>query len=237
MLFYKAIQNHAESRPDEEVCGFIGTLLDNSGHLVALPCENAHANPREHFRIELSEVRRIESLIKPIAVYHSHVNGLMAASEHDKLVAYEIGLPSFIYVPEKQDSVCHVPETYFPELEGRKFVPLVHDCITYVRDYYRSVLKIRLPEPDRTYETWDKFAQQIPAWIAANGFEVFTDPEPHDILVFSINNDGIPSHAGIYEGDGIMSHQRADSPSNKIVYGGSWLKATNLVLRHKSQIR
>ena len=237
MLFYKTIQRHAETHPHEEVCGFIGTLLDNSGHLVAFECHNSHENPQEHFRIDLPEIRRAEAVIKPLATYHSHVNGIMASSVHDRAVADEIGLPSFIYVPAHKDAVCYVPESYLPEIEGRKFIPLIHDCLTFVRDYYRKVLNINLTNPPRTFNTWDDFAAKIPEWIAANDFEVFMAPEPHDILVFAINSDGVPSHAGVYEGDGIMCHQRADSPSNKVVYGGSWLKATNLVLRHKSRIR
>ena len=236
MLFYDTIQKQAYSNPTQEVCGYIGTLLDNSGHLIAMPCENSHEVPAEHFRIDISEVRRVEQAINPIAIYHSHINGILAPSEHDRKVADELGLPSFIFSNDHQNSVCYVPPTYLPPLEGRKFVPLIHDCITFVRDYYRAVLNIILSEPERTYRTWDFFAEKIPQWITDHEFEVFTEPEPHDILVLSINNEGIPNHAGIYEGDGIMSHQRADSPSNKTVYGGSWVKATSFALRHKSRV-
>jgi len=48
------------------------------------------------------------------------------------------------------------------------------------------------------------------------------------------SKNGVPNHAGVYLGDGIMLHHLYGRLSSRDVYGGYWREVTRLTLRHES---
>jgi cell wall-associated NlpC family hydrolase len=58
-------------------------------------------------------------------------------------------------------------------------------------------------------------------------------PEVGDIILMQIrSNNGVPNHAGIYIGDGLMLHHLYGRLSSRDVYGGYFQEVTRKILRY-----
>lgn len=231
MHYEEQIAAFAAARHDVEACGLV--LRDDAGDLVAIECPNVHPDPANYFAIEAGQWLAPKTAGRLVGYWHSHTGPDATPSDADRHVANEFGLPCWIYATEARRLNCYVPDGYRQPLEGRRFIPLVHDCISLVWDYYRDVMAIELPFLPRAQSD---YAKGLPFdwrdFLEAVKPVQVTKPQPGDVLVMCIAGSSKPNHLGVYVGDGIMIHQRNDYPSERTVWGGYWEKNTTAIFRH-----
>jgi len=209
---------------DTEVCGFI-YLTGNDAKLY--PCENISVLDKiSNFEISAHDYIECNKLGKIYGIYHSHVIHDSNFSGLDVEVSEECAMPIFVYSKLDKEFNEYYPESYFPDdLIGRNFVWGFSDCYELVRDFYKTKLKIKLPNYDRL-DSFDKF----------NFHFVLTEPEKigfkkvdiekvkfGDLLVFD-GSHGNSIHLGVYSGEGKMTHQTMNGISREEEIGQWALK-------------
>jgi proteasome lid subunit RPN8/RPN11 len=220
------VKEHAIKSPTEECCGLV---LQSGEELHAFPCKNTSSDPTKFFRIDPEIYLKHFNAGTVRGYFHSHINNKAEFSEADKAAAEASLLPLYLYVIGTDDFLCYTPTGKESPLEGRAFVPEVHDCWAIIHDYYKQVLGVTLPLFPRTSgeKVW---AASIPTYLEELGIIRVTVPQKHDIIVMCVSSS-IPNHAAIYLGDGHMLHQRANDYSRRDVYGGFWKRSTVMILR------
>lgn len=231
MLFELQIRSHARETPNLEVCGLVVRELD--GKLIAVPTPNIADNPAESFRIPPVPFLKSKLSGDLVGYYHSHPNSGVEASPHDIEVADEIGLPAFIFsVPDDLLGV-YIPKSYRLPLVGRKFCPLVADCVTLVWDYYARVLDVALPFLPRTQADYYRGVDfDFRHLLEAANVRIVHSPEPNDVIAMNLYGSRRANHLAVYLGGNRILHQTGERLSLVEVYGGTWEKATNHIFRH-----
>ena len=116
------------------------------------------------------------------------------------------------------------------------------DCYVMMKNYFRGVLGIDLPEVDRTSNPleyrkagWNKFEEGL----AANDFarlEHGAIVQLHDVILMNVDG-AAPHHCGILV-DVVQNHMiHHDSPerlSERITYVGGYVETTTGIYRHRS---
>jgi proteasome lid subunit RPN8/RPN11 len=230
LSFEDQIAAHAMAEAPREACGLV--LRTEAGTIKALPTENLAEDPHQQFEIPMAPYLAAITDGSLVGYYHSHVDASSEPSDADKHVATEVGLPLWIY--SVRDSVLdvHVPTAYRQPLEGRRFVPMVFDCVSLVWDYQRDVRGVVLPLlPRRRADYFHGSPFDWTPWLAQYGAQIVQVPEAGDILVMATGTNGKPNHLGVYLGDGHFLHQPGDVPSKREVWEGGWRKATSLIIR------
>lgn len=215
----QAIKAHALREAPRECCGLI--LRGNDGELVIEETPNTAADPLQFFAIPVVEFLAAKNAGRLVAYYHSHPTGTGDASDPDKAAAEEIGLPVFTYGIQDDRLTRYRPKGWRAPLEGRKFAPLIFDCVTLVWDYFTE-LGNRLPEFDHA-ETDDVngTAIDVRRLIAEAGAEIVAVPRAGDVIVMITGASKRPNHLGILMSDGTILHQtRAES--RRDVFAGYW---------------
>jgi proteasome lid subunit RPN8/RPN11 len=189
--------------------------------------ENVAKDTRYAF--ELREEDHLDLVAEPpLALIHSHCNGLAIPSDLDTRSQLATGWTWGIVAVhgDSQGNVFHVayPEFWGDEvpiapLLGRTYLWGIRDCYTLVRDYYRleghQLANLpRVLEPNR-YPVGSPQRAQFKHGIAALG--IF-DPIPRaerrrgDAFTF-VDNLGQPAHCGVFMGMGRYLHQARDRTS------------------------
>lgn len=224
------IAEHARRDFPAEACGLV--VRAPAGGLTTRPTRNAAEDPLANFLIPPEEqlAARLEGVL--VGYYHSHPAASAEPSEADREAANEIGLPCWIYsVPDSVLGV-YVPPGAETPLEGREFIPLVHDCVSLVWDYIRREKGISLPFLPRTAAD---YVNGTPIdwrpWLKQYGAQLVTIPEPGDMLAMSLYGSARVNHLGIYIGGGHFLHQNAEHPSGHEVWDGAWRRNTQFIIR------
>ena len=110
------------------------------------------------------------------------------------------------------------------------------DCWELIRMIYKDELDIELPDYRKQYKNSGDMAQTGP--VVASGrsdgnWEKVDEPEVNDVIIFNIL--GIPSHCGMYIGDGDFIH--AFNGSNSVIENMSdlsWSRRIDGVYKWKS---
>ena len=110
------------------------------------------------------------------------------------------------------------------------FVPLVFDCVSFVRDYYKQTFNLEYPMFPRKVEHIREGLNIVNEYCLANGFIKSQAPIPNSVVVMTLLGSEYPNHVGVYLGKGIMLHQLVGRVSCREVYGGYWEKHTNMFL-------
>lgn len=235
-----AINAHAESEYPRECCGLV---IVTKGREKYIPCRNAAAGT-EHFILPAEDYAEAETQGEIIAVVHSHPDVSSAPSQADKVACEASGLAWHIVrvdqmdgVPVAGEMVMIEPVGYVAPLVGRTFSHGVLDCYQLIVDWYKQERNITLKQFPRADDWWndgssDLYTEGFPqAGFAA--IENGEQPEIGDVILMQIrSNNGVPNHAGIYIGHGLMLHHLYGRLSSRDIYGGYFQEVTTKIIRH-----
>ena len=200
------ILKYLTSKWPEEGCGLI---INVKGKLRWKPCENVSDNKVETFAISPKDYVEASLIGDIYAVVHSHVHGTPEPSEADKAASNFLQVPYHIYsVPEREEYI-YTPEYKQKPLLSRVYKFGTSDCWTLVRDYYKQELNIALPMLKFEEKFYEKginyFEDFIEPW---GGYVVQGEPKKGDIIYFTIDNNPIPNHCGVYLGEDLFMHHQ-----------------------------
>jgi proteasome lid subunit RPN8/RPN11 len=235
----QAIHRHAEADYPRESCGLI---VIRKGREKYLPCQNT-AHGTEHFIISAQEYVKAEEQGEIVAVVHSHPDAPATPSEADKvsceasgLVWHIVRVDSMDGIPSAGELITLEPCGYQAPLVGRPFYHGVLDCYSLIRDWYQQTKDIELKQFHRMDDWWndgisDLYTQGFPqAGFVSVGIEA--ELQEGDVILMQIRSkNGVPNHAAIYLGDGLILHHLHGRLSSRDVYGGYWREVTRDIIR------
>lgn len=224
-----SLRAHAERAFPRESCGLI---VLRGGALDYVACRNLATEPEEQFILDPDDWARAEDTFDGIqAVVHSHPNASANPSDGDRLMCERSGLPWLVIGwPSGVLRWCE-PCGFSLPLIGRQFEHGVVDCYTLVRDYYREVHGLALPDFARTDRWWERGEDLYLRNFKAAGFVEVTDLQPGDGLLMQVLSDQV-NHAAVYLGDNVILHHLYGRLSGRDTYGGYWQRHTRKVVRH-----
>ena len=223
------IAEHFKDWYPKEGCGIIGIV---KGKKKWFPCKNI-AEEGEDFAIDPNEYLRIRKQADIYAIVHSHPNGTNEPSENDIKYCNVMGVRYWVFDYPGMNLNIIEPETYFNELVGRDYEFGVKDCLEAVRDHYKKYLNIDLPKRLPYLDDWwekghNYFTEEhLSEW----GFTKVDNPEPQDILIFTMGTD-VPNHCGVYLGDGIFFHHAVNRLSCREHLYPLWKKYLTGIYRY-----
>ena len=234
--YYKEIIEHAESQPEEEVCGTV--VLDTSLLVNINREKNESIDKKNMFQISPRKLIGQENII---GIYHSHPFGDENPSEVDKRNSEEMGVPFLIYSLVTKNFFLYIPRSYDPpNLLGRPYVRGFFECVNIPRDYYAN---INVP---MAYEEFNYFPPLD--GLAANKymFKIFIKagflkygPEEsikkHDMLIFQVPGESV-FHVGVCNETDKFIHQKAHHLSGEDWLDDKWRKKIIRVYRHSSLV-
>lgn len=228
-----AVLEHASAAQPAECCGVI---IVTRGRPRYIQCRNMA--PINEFQIAPADWAQAEDEGDIIAIAHSHVYAPPAPSMADRAMCEKTGLPWLIVNWPTGAHQVVLPEGWKAPLIGREYCHGVHDCYTLVRDYYRAVCGLALPDYPHEDEWWLKGGDLYREHFEAAGFVRIgdgqcTDIRIHDGLLMQVSSP-VPNHAAVVVEDGLILQHCGHRLSSRDVYGGTWRKLTTHVLRHRS---
>jgi len=201
--WFHQIKAHAESRPDEEVCGVI-IHNPTTGGLTAIQVPNIAEDPRNRFKISPDVYIPLYTSSEVLAVYHSHTKDSPAQfSEADKAASEECEMPYLLFADG--DMQAYVPSILKLALYNRRFLPLVFDCLSLCEHYIEKRWKTPVTPVPRTLLTVNDIPRNLLATIQERKL-IRTDRPSNGAIAVIATKGGLPDHAGIVV-DGMLLHQ------------------------------
>ena len=224
-----AMKTHALAEYPRESCGIV---VDG----VYFPLPNRAADPERNFRIDDADY--IEHADRIEAIVHSHPDGPLHPSAADMRGQIASAVPWAILAADGER--CSEPLIWgdgapVPELIGREFVHGVTDCYALVRDYYRTIIGIVLPEFPRDDEWWVKGQNLYLDHFGEAGFSVvpLDDARVGDVVLMTVLSP-VPNHAGVIFEPGTLLHHLPRRLSRREPLG-LWHRQIVHILRHKDR--
>ena len=230
--FYKEIVKHAESNPNEEVCGTVS--LDKL--LIAQVNKeiNESVDKSNSFQISPNKIINTDNIL---GVYHSHPSGTAEPSDSDKSNSEEMCLPYLIYSNEFKNFYLYYPQSYKPtSIYGRPYITGFYECVCTIKDYLLT--EAGVDEDYTEYNYWPSSdpieANKYLIGILTKRFKRIKDNsiKKHDILILNAGEKTF--HVGMYTGSNEFVHQRAFHLSSKDQFTNSWQRRVKYVFRHDS---
>lgn len=230
------IRQHALSRSEEEVCGFI--CFNLFSHIKEIyRCNNSISNRANSFSISPLDYVRASRSGEILAVYHSHINNNVEFSLSDKINSNNHEIPFILYNVKQNIFNEYIPNNYDNTYVGREFKYGKSDCLSLVKEYYKKELNI---------DIIDKFLNRTEKWFEENSsaflegwkrdnpkFRVVDKPQKHDVLLFNYYKMiKAPHHVGVYLGNDIFLHHPRHKYSLIEYYSNSFKKRTIYTLRY-----
>lgn len=223
----RAALDHAAAEAPRESCGLV-----RAG--VYHPCENVHETPEHAFKITAVATGAAYLAGDLEGVVHSHPGGPGHPSEADMIDQIETAVPWAIVVPGEPDDpkggelACAWGMPNPPLLDSagghnqRTFCHGVADCYSLIRDYFRDLEGVELPEYPRGSEWWRDGRDLYLENLEHAGFRVVsTDPttyagiaQPGDVFLRRVMSD-VVNHGGVYVGKGLALEQFPKSLSQR----------------------
>lgn len=236
-----AIGVHAQAQYPRECCGLVAII---KGRERYLPCANAAAGT-DHFVLPAEEYAFAEDQGELVALVHSHPDVPAEPSQADLVACEASGLPWHIVRVDMVDGepvagqmVTIEPTGYQAPLVGRQFAHGVLDCYQLIVDWYAHERGIALKQFARADNWWnDGRSDLYTKGFPQAGFVKLPDGEPMemgDVILMQIRAlNGVPNHAGIYLGDGLILHHLHGRLSSRDIWGGHFRECTTAILRYK----
>lgn len=221
---------HAMLQIPREACGVV---IVERGREELVICRNI-SEVNNQFVIEPRDYVAAEARGQIVGIVHSHCFVTAKPSQADRVNCETSGLRWHIVSVPTGAWFSFEPENYKAPLVGREFVHGVLDCYSIIRDYYREVLSIEIPDFHRDHEWWEKGQNLYAENFRAAGFvEVnMKDLREHDVLLMQIHSKVI-NHGAVYLGRDTMLHHAMGRLSSREIFGGYYRKHTVKVLRHE----
>lgn len=207
-------------------------LIVRNGRKRYVACRNL-AVGTDQFVISPEDYAMAEEQGQVVAVVHSHPNLPATPSQADRVSCEASGLPWFIVsVPSGEWSEL-TPSGYTAPLVGRQWSHGVLDCYSLVRDWFRQVRGIDLPDFHRHDEWWKRGDNLYLENFEAAGFRAIDvlAAKEGDCFLIQVSSP-VPNHAAVYLGEGFILHHVQGRLSSRDVYGGYWQKITTHALRY-----
>jgi proteasome lid subunit RPN8/RPN11 len=229
-----AMFKHAEEVQPLECCGVIA-----DGEYVRLANQ---ATEHDTFAMDMRGFRDVAKAHKIEAVVHSHVYLPPLASDADLSACEATNLPWVIISWPLGTWGVIEPHGYRAPLVGRQWAWGVHDCFALIRDGFEAYAGIRIPDFERDWMFWRRGENLIVEHYKDAGFVQMppdTPPQHCDVMGMRVGAP-IINHLGLYLVDpasgtgGVLLHQLMHRLSIREVYGGTYLRATELHLRHEN---
>lgn len=222
--------SHARDEFPRESCGLVVYV---NGDMVYRRCRN-RALGSEHFILHEEDFATCEDEGEIHAVVHSHPNASANPSMADRVMCARMNVPWIIVGWPSGAIVTCEPDGFHPPLLGREFAHGILDCYTLVRDYYKEVCGLDIPNFEREDGWWERGENLYLDNFEKAGFvRVDGPPKLHDGILMQVLSDRV-NHAAVYVGDGQMMHHLYGRQSCRDVYGGYWLRHTHCIVRHRS---
>lgn len=228
-----AIRAHAEETYPRECCGLIVVIRGRERYVR---CNNA-AKGNDHFVLPAEDYAEAEGLGEIVGVVHSHPDASNRPSDADLVGCEASEMPWHIVSWPGGEIRTIEPSGYQAPLVGREFSHGVLDCYQLVVDWYQRERGITLKQFERSDEWWndgvsDLYTEGFPqAGFVNVGQDV--QPEVGDVILMQVRSkNGVPNHAAVYIGDGLILHHLHGRLSSRDVYGGRWQEVTRAVLRY-----
>jgi proteasome lid subunit RPN8/RPN11 len=237
-----AIGAHAQAEYPRECCGLVVVI---KGRERYLPCTNT-AVGTDHFVLPADEYAAAEDQGEIIAIVHSHPDVPADPSQADLVACEASGLPWHIVRVDLVNgarlagqTVTIEPSGYEAPLVGRQFAHGVLDCYQLIVDWYARERGIELKQFARADEWWNDGASDLyTQGFPEAGFVKLADGallEVGDVILMQIRaRNGVPNHAAIYLGDGLMLHHLHGRLSSRDIWGGYFRDCSVAVLRYQA---
>jgi proteasome lid subunit RPN8/RPN11 len=218
-----ALAHAAACRPAES-CGVVA-----GGAFV--PIAN-NATEIDSFVMDLRAYLAIDRAEGVEAIVHSHVYGQPIASDADRATCELVGKPWLIVSWPNGNHVVIEPCGFRAPLIGRKWAWGPHDCYGLIRDAFQDYTGISLPDFERDWQWW-KGGDIIREHFAEAGFVEVDDAWRHcDVIGMRISAP-VVNHLGLFLDPDQMLHQLVGRHSVRELYGGMYVTATALHVRHR----
>jgi proteasome lid subunit RPN8/RPN11 len=237
----EAIKARACAEYPRESCGLIVII---KGRERYVQCTNA-AQGTEHFILRAEDYAAAEEQGEVIAVVHSHPDASPKPSQADLVACEGSGLPWHIVrvdlvdgTPQASEIHSFTPTGYKAPLVGRQFSHGVLDCYQLIVDWYQEERGVTLKQFSRPDNWWnDGESDLYTKGFPEAGFVKIPDgeqPQVGDVILMQIRaKNGVPNHAAIYLGDGLMLHHLYGRLSSRDVFGGMWRDSCRGILRYQ----
>lgn len=219
----------------KEGCGVV-VVFKGKPRYVA--CKNVHLIPENDFIISPEDFLTASQIGEIVAIAHSHPNSSSQPSVADKVSQAETELPWLIY-SVRDDNFTEFNDGEIPPLYGRSYHHGVLDCLSFVRDFYKQEFNIHITNYHREDDWWNKGQNLYLDLYEAEGFAIIPemkDMEYGDLLLMSLKSP-VPNHGAIYVGNNKVGHHAQNRLSSIDIYGDFLRNRTNLILRHKNNVK
>ena len=217
--YYSFLNNdmieHARSEYPNESCGVI---TENK----YIPCENVAIDKKNNFKITDRYILNLLINKKLQVIIHSHVDEIDShgnktdyghASSDDMKRQLSHKTPYGVVHLNSDGAFMKIffwgDELPVQSLKGRPFIHGVYDCYGTVRDYYRSILNITLPQYPRSFGWWNfkENSSLLLDYVKDAGFyEVpLNKVEKHDVIFMTVMSHTV-NHCAVYIGGGLILH-------------------------------
>lgn len=213
-----------------EACGLV---IIETGKEVFVPCRNI-SELDDTFVIDPKDYLLAERRGEIVRIFHSHCHSSPRPSEPDKVSCESSGLPwSIISVPNG-DWFDFEPSGFKAPLVGRSWSHGTLDCYSLIRDYYKEILSIDLPDFEREFEWWLRGDNlYLENFEKAGFYQVSAESiREHDVVLMQVMSPVI-NHGAVFIGDDKILQHLHRRLSSRDTYGGYWKKHTVKVIRHK----
>lgn len=220
----------AMSEMPREACGLV---IVEKGKEVFVPCRN-RSRLADQFEIEAEDYAAAEERGEILEVFHSHVYARPFPSEADKVACEETAIPWEIVSVPNGEWFSFKPSGYRAPLVGRTWAHGVLDCYSIIRDYYKEVLAIEIPDFNRDFEWWLRGENLYVDNFAKAGFREIPIEElrKHDVILMQVASP-VVNHGAVYLGDDVMLHHLHKRLSSRETFAGYYRKHSVKYLRHK----
>ena len=238
--------------PNEHCGAVIDYGEDGWGYV---PCENTAENPAAAFRIDPAKILRWQKAGTLLAVVHSHPAPAPACPSMADMTAQAAMAVPWGIVPVHKDGADkmfwfgdQVPRAHLGKgIEGLIGLPYRHgvtDCYSLIRDYYREVCGISLPDQPRGWGALGPGVNEYDWYSLLHeqfGFQdvPMADARPGDSLLLQVQCKFV-NHAAVIVDSGLLLHH----PGGRVAWEpgrlskrdtiARWLPFVTKVLRHRS---
>ncbi len=234
--YQKEIIKHAESQPEEEVCGLV--LLNRDLTISIKKLKNLSDKKQESFAFSPQYFIDCKINQKILGIYHSHPKTTEEPSMQDTLISEEMGIPYLIYSLKTKKFFLYYPESYEPEkLIGRPYIKGFYECTCLFKDYFMLKLNINITKWNKNYwltEVDHEANKQLEDILNNNLIKIKKEEiKKHDVIVFQLKENK-RKHVGIYLGDDFFIHQCGNTVSRKQILDSRWQSKIKDLYRHPS---
>jgi proteasome lid subunit RPN8/RPN11 len=225
------IIKHAKREVPNECCGFI---IQKEKELDVFECINSSVSKNEHFKISPKQYLEATALGTITSVYHSHVNDNIEFSHFDKTQSEAQNIRYLMYHIGSNSFVEYVPTGKKDDLLGRSHIVGVSDCLTLVRDYYRTRHGVNIKDYERN-ESFDYGGEDLfrENYESEGFFEIEkSELREGDAILINKFGESFLSHSAVYMGNDTILHHPAGGFSCIEEYSRALKERTLLAVRH-----